>query len=91
MQHSQAGRLLSRQGWELGRVQRDYDGAQEALDRALSISIREGDATLQLRTLTNACYVDAFHMYWKKGLERGLEAIELGGQVDDLASAIATA
>ncbi len=82
----EAGLLLSLQGCELGRVQRDYAGAQEAFDRALAISIREGDAGLQLRTLTNACYVDTFHMRWKEGLERGLKAIELGGQVDDLAS-----
>ena len=82
----EAGRLLSRQGWELGRWQGDYDGSQEAFMRALAIAQREGNVALEMSTLAYACYVDSFHMQWPEGLENGLKAIELGRRTDDLAS-----
>ena len=50
----EAGQLLCRHGLSLGREAGDYDGAQEAFDRALSIARREGDAAMEMRAFTYA-------------------------------------
>ena len=49
----EAGRLLSRYGLALHREMGDYEGAQEAFDRALGIAQREKDAALEMRTCTS--------------------------------------
>ena len=66
----EAGRLLAAYGFHLGRIQGDYEGAQDAFSRALAIAQRQGDATLEMRTLANASFLDQnFHLY-KESLEK---------------------
>ena len=52
-----AGRLLSRYSGFLGVAEGDYEGAQQALGRAISIARREGDVHLEVQTLTDAAAV----------------------------------
>ena len=61
---------LAAYGFHLGRIQGDYEGAQDAFSRALAIAQRQGDATLEMRTLANASFLDQnFHRY-KESLEK---------------------
>ena len=46
---AEEGRLLSRYCSVLGIEQADYDGAQEAAERALAIAHRDGDESLEMR------------------------------------------
>jgi tetratricopeptide (TPR) repeat protein len=80
----EAGRLLSRYGRVLGMQEGDYEGAQEAFGRTLAIAKREGDATLEMRTLASALYVDFHHRRYQENVEKGLRAIELARRADDL-------
>ena len=48
----EAGRLLSRYGGILGAAESDYEGAQQAIGRAIAIARREGDLPLEVQTLT---------------------------------------
>jgi tetratricopeptide (TPR) repeat protein len=73
----QAGRLLSTYGAELGRVENDHQGAEEAFDRALAIARREGDLALELRTLAASANVDLFHLRLQGTLEKARQIIEL--------------
>ena len=82
----EAGRLLAQHGWLSGVIDADYDAAQEAFQRALSIARRQGDAALERRTLANAAFVDAFHLRWQDCLTEGLRAIDLAQRVGDLHS-----
>ncbi len=77
----EAGRLLSGLGGLMGGEANDYDGAQEALDRALTIARREEDLELEVRTLLSTCQVDMFHLRRKQALDNGLLAIELAERV----------
>ena len=74
----EAGRLLSRYGGILGNAEGDYEGAQQALGRAIAIARREGDVALELRTLIYAASVSALHLHWQESVGNGLRAIELG-------------
>ena len=47
----EAGRLAVRAGMYLGRMSRDYEGAQESFGRSLRIARREGDVDLELLAL----------------------------------------
>ena len=78
------GRLLSRYGLELGRVEGDYEGAQGAFSRALLIAQREGDAILEARTVAYSANVDFYHLRYQECLSNSLQAIELGRLTDDL-------
>ena len=78
-----AGRLLSRRGWELGRVAGDYDTAQLAFSRALTIARREGDVALEMRTLVSSASVDFAHTRYRENLEKSLKAIALAPSVND--------
>ena len=80
----EAGRLLSTHGWLSGITDADYDGAHRAFESALAIAARQGDASLERRTLARAAFVDAFHLRWPECLARALQAIELARHVDDL-------
>jgi tetratricopeptide (TPR) repeat protein len=73
----EAGRLLSRYGGVLGASEGDYDGAQQALRRAMEIASREGDVALEVRTLSYAAIVSGQHIHWQEGADNGLRAIEL--------------
>jgi tetratricopeptide (TPR) repeat protein len=78
-----AGRLLCSYGFELGRVENDYEGAQAALAQALAIARREGDLALEVRTLAAAANVDYFHLRFQEGLEKARRAIALAGRLGD--------
>lgn len=78
-----AGRLLVRNGWDLGRRKGDYQGAQQAFNQALVIATRQGDFNLEMDALAAAAEVDLFHLYCRESLEKNLRAIELAHQADD--------
>ena len=80
----QAGRLLNRQGLELGRSQGDYEAAQEAFRQALAIAQREGDVALEMRTSANAADVDGWYLRFEEALENSLRAVALADRVNDL-------
>ena len=52
------GRLVSEYARVLAIGEGNYDAAQSAFAQALAFAQREQDATLEMRTLTYACYVD---------------------------------
>ena len=79
---NEAGRLLSRYGGVLGRTEGGYDGAQEAFSRALTIARREGDETLEMRTLAEAAGLAYIHLRHDESLQRSLSAIELARSMD---------
>ena len=78
----EAGRLLPWHGRLLNVLHGDYDGAQEALDRAFAIAQRQGDAALQLRALAFAADVEGYHLHYQQSLEKALQAIELTDHAD---------
>ncbi len=73
----EAGRLLSRYGGFLGLAEVDYEGAQQALGRAIAIARREGDVPLEVQTLTYATDVSGQHLHWLESVDKGMRAIEL--------------
>jgi len=72
----EAGRLLSRYGGVLGG-ECDYEGAEQALGRAIAIARHEGDVALEVQTLTYSALVNGQQLRWQESLENGLRAIEL--------------
>ena len=79
----EAGRLLCQYGNILYYQTGDFEGAIEALSQALAIARREGDATLEMRTLVAAGHAEASHLHFQESLEYDLQAIKLSGRVDD--------
>jgi DNA-binding CsgD family transcriptional regulator len=79
-----AGRLLVRNGWDLGRRKGDYHSAQQAFNHALAIAMRQGDINLEMDALAAAAEVDLFHLYCQESLTKNLRALELARQADDL-------
>ena len=73
----EAGRLLSRYGGILGIAEGDYEGAQQALRRAIAIAKREGDVQLEVQTLAYTADVSGQHLLWQDSVDNGLRAIEL--------------
>ena len=73
----EAGRLLSRYCGFLGLAENDYEGAQQALGRAIAIARREGDVALEVQTLTYAAGVSGVHLRSQESVDNGLRAIEL--------------
>ena len=82
----EAGRLLSEYGRVLAIEEGNYEDAQTAFDQALVIAQREQDATLEMRTLTHACYVDSWYLQWQEAISRTSQAIELADRAGDLRS-----
>ncbi|PKB63658.1 MAG: hypothetical protein BZY80_06220 [SAR202 cluster bacterium Io17-Chloro-G2] len=80
----EAGRLLSEYARILAIEEGNYEGAQSAFAQALVIARREQDATLELRTLTHATYVDTWYLQWQEARSRTSQAIELSGRAGDL-------
>ena len=78
-----AGRFLSLQGRVLGVEEGDYDGAQRAFNRAMTIAQREEDSAAEMWTLANAAIVDLNHLRWQETLENSQRAIELAQRNDD--------
>ena len=79
----EAGRLLSRYGGVLGAVEFDYEGAQEALGRAMDIARREGDVVLEMQTLSYAAVASGEHLHWQESVDSGLQAIKLATGVEN--------
>jgi hypothetical protein len=82
-----AGRLLAAYGYELGRLENDYQGAQETFARALAIAQREQDPSLEVRILSASANVDNFQMRLRDTLEKARQAIGLAQALDDPQSA----
>ena len=79
----QAGRLLSTYGAELGRLENDYEGAQDAFRRALAIARRGNDISMEVRTLASSANLDYFHLRLPEALETAEQAVELARGQDD--------
>jgi len=73
----EAGRLLSRYGEIIGSTESDYEGAQQALGRAIAIARRDGDTSLEARSLTYAASVSGQHLRLQESVDYGMRAIEL--------------
>ncbi len=85
----ESGRLLSRYGGILGDERGDYEGAQDALSRAISIARREGDVALEGQGLGYAAAVSAAYLRWRESVDHGLRAIDLNaGDENPLAPAV---
>jgi DNA-binding SARP family transcriptional activator len=84
----EAGLMLAQHGGFSGFIDGDYRRAQDDFGRALSIAEREGDSTIQRRTLANAAMVDAFHFRWDGCLAAGSRAIELAVEDGDASTEI---
>ena len=78
------GRLLSRCCSVLGIEQADYNGAQEAAERALAIAHRDGDEVLEMRTLIAASQVEWWHLGWQECIENSLRLHRLARLAEDL-------
>ena len=78
-----AGYLLYRYGWELGRIQGNYDAAQNTFNRALSLADQENDRSLEMWTRATAPYVNQHHGRFQVALENGPRAIELAQQLNE--------
>jgi len=78
-----AGNLLYRHGWELGRIEGNYDAAQNAFNQALSIADQEDNRSLEMWTRANATYVNFHHIRFQAALENGPRAIELAQQLNE--------
>ena len=65
----EAGRLLPWHGRLLNIRRGDYDGAREALDRALAIAQRNGDVALEMQALAFTADVEGYNFHHDKSLE----------------------
>ena len=79
----QAGRLLSTYGLTLYQETGDYEGAQEAFQRAMAIAQREQDAALEIRTLAGAAEAAWWCLRLPEVIDYGQRAVELIQHVDD--------
>lgn len=77
------GRLLARLGAASYYETGDYELADEAFSRALSIADAKRDVALELRTLALATSVDHFHLRWKDLLSKCRRVINLARRADD--------
>ena len=64
-------------GGVLGGAENDYEGAEQALGRAIAIARREGDLPLEAQALADAAGVSGRHLHWQDSVDHGLRAIEL--------------
>ena len=63
----EGGRLSSLQIVPLGETQDNYQGAQEAFDRAITIARREGDSALEMSTLVRAAHFEIASVLYAGG------------------------
>ncbi|MCI0896068.1 MAG: AAA family ATPase [Chloroflexi bacterium] len=80
------GRLLTEYGFALGFQGGDYDGAQAAFNRALAIARREGDAALEMRTLSQTAQINMNQGRTREAQENSLLALELAPRANDPAA-----
>jgi tetratricopeptide (TPR) repeat protein len=67
----------------LDRYEVDYQGAQEAFERALSIAHKEADLRLEVRTLAASANVDFYHLMFQRSVEKNRRVIELAHRLED--------
>jgi tetratricopeptide (TPR) repeat protein len=79
----EAGRLLAWHGRLLNILQGDYEGAKDALSRALAITRREGDVALEMQALAFCADVEGIQLHYEQSLEKALQAIELIPHADN--------
>ncbi len=79
-----AGRLQSFYGEQLARYEGDYEGAQEAFNRALTIAQSQGDLNLEMQTLAASTSVDYDYLRNLECVEKSMRVIELAHRVNDL-------
>ena len=79
----QAARLLASYARAAGLEEGDYHSAEQALDRALEIALREGDQALELWIRSYACDVEGYHCQPEKCYETCLNGLLLTEKVDD--------
>ncbi|MGI9658942.1 MAG: protein kinase domain-containing protein, partial [Gaiellaceae bacterium] len=77
------GRLLVTSGWSRGMHAADYEGACDAIERALAIAERHDDASLERWALVTASQVDWGHLRPQACSERAERARELAVAADD--------
>jgi len=78
-----AGRLQSFYGEQLARYEGDYEGAQEAFNRALTIAHSQGDLILEMQTLAASANADFHYLHNLESVEKSMRAIELAHRVND--------
>ena len=78
-----AALLLASYARAAGLEEGTYRAARDALDRALEIARREDDSGLELRILSFACDVEAYHCLFEECVDTSMKGIELAAQVDD--------
>ncbi|MFQ6029417.1 MAG: AAA family ATPase [Dehalococcoidia bacterium] len=78
-----AGRLFSRYGWIVATEEGDYDRAQQSFNQALTIARREGDASLELKTLAHAANVDMLYTEYQRSVENSHRALDLSAYIDE--------
>ena len=75
--------LLSQQGLTLGLRRADYEGAIDALNRALDIARREGDLNLEMWTLARIGRVEFFFLRYEECIAKDGQTMELNRRVGD--------
>ncbi|MBM3943706.1 MAG: hypothetical protein FJ316_12515 [SAR202 cluster bacterium] len=78
-----AGRLLSTYGRELGRLDNNYDSAQEAFARSLVIAQRNQDRSLEVRTLADSADVEMFQLHMSEAISRAEQAVEIAQGLEE--------
>ena len=77
------GLILARHVRVLGVLRNDYEGAQEAMGRALATARRDNDGALEARILFSAINVTGQHHHFQDALDMCMRAIELAQSHDD--------
>jgi DNA-binding CsgD family transcriptional regulator/tetratricopeptide (TPR) repeat protein len=78
----EAAQVLSRSGPCLAYVG-DYEGAQDALSRALAIARREGDKFLEIGTLQRHSIAELHFLHFDECLAKAMAGIKLASSVDN--------
>lgn len=78
----QFGRLISHRGAHLGDL-RDYEGAIQAFDEAVSIAQRERDVELEMWTQARAGSMEIYLANYDRCVERDGRAVQLNQQIQD--------
>ena len=78
-----SGRLLSRYGLLHNLSTGDYEGARDALTRALEIAQKEGDQRLEMQALANAADVAHYHLKRDEVVAKGQRVIGLARELND--------
>lgn len=75
----EAGKLFSRY---ITPLREDYNAAEDAFQRAITIARRDSDPDLEMATLVNGACVSFSHHQYEESLERNNRAIELAQRVN---------